>query len=1175
VTFGTRKAAPLFFVRPTHAVAFQFQPLSACPGLLVALPGAAYRVATFGSREAFFSGFPLLQSPPEFGGAMRFTRRLAMSVLAGAASLALALVPAAAQQSATTGSIRGRVTTGDNDPVVGAQVTARNMSTGFQRAALTDSEGRFNIPLLPPGGPYTIRVSSIGYQDAERTGYQVTAGDALALIFPMTVQAVQVGAVEVVGGAPRIDVTQGGVVTRVGTQQVENLPVAGRDFTDFLNLSPLVSPQPGIGTGGQFSIAGARTSGTNIQIDGADANNIYFGENRGSSRSPFAFSLESIKEFQLITNGYDVEYGSYQGGVVNAVTRGGTNEFSGTGFYYRRGEEFTGNDFLGAAPRDYQVNQFGASLSGPLKRDRLHFFVSADIQRKAQPIFATVPGAGTTAIDDAGLQRVINALSTRYGIANAASYFGTFDQEENNTVLFGRLDWTVNDKHRLTVRQNFSDFEQTNDRLSPTEAITNTGPFLDKVHSTVAELNSVFNANVFNTLRFQWSYEDRPRPAREDGGYIPQFTIQNVTGTSSVFFGGDGTIFRNRLEESKLQFIDNLNYRMGKHNLKLGGNVLLGNNVNTFWLSGAGTFTFSSLANFENGVLTNFSRNTRACPVALVANAAGETVICPEYDVPLAEFGYQEYAAYLQDDFQISDRLLLSAGVRWQGTTFPDTPAAIALVRDSLGYDTTVKPDFTGLSPRFSFTYDFGEATRVLRGGVALLLGRAPTVLAGNVFSTEKPLLNVFCTGTNIPSVNAATVTEMLNAPQGTRNPVSCRSGAAPTGRHEYALFDEDFKLPQTLKASIGYEHLFSSDTKVGVDFIFSGSKNQFTVKDLNFGARACQPARTASSPRDPATIASCFTLADEQNRPVFTARTGWNPAQGASAPGRLYSAAFDRVYLNTSDGEARSYSATITVDQRLGDRLQAGVSYGWVNAKDNSSFSCCTSNEGWGGELTAGNPNLVGDVGDEDLLWGTSRFERRHTFTANFLLRAPWGFNLNGIWRSQSGLPFTPVTLGDINGDGQTFNDRAMVSRELQYDTTAVQLARLDAVLDKWECVREQLGSVAKRNSCRGPWWHSLDLRVSKHISTFRGQRAELLVDLFNVLNGLNSEWGRYMGIFTGATNLLDPRRFDQATGRVVYRVNYFPATATTPERGFGVAQPTGFDPYQFQAQLGIRYRF
>jgi hypothetical protein len=1073
--------------------------------------------------------------------------------------------------------IRGRVTSGAEQPVAGAQVVVRNPTTGFQRGALADVGGRYLIPLLPPGGPYTVSVTSIGFAPAELSGITVTTGDATTANFDLSVQAVRVAGLTVTAGAPRVDASQSGVVARVGTQQIEGLPVAGRDFVDFLNLSPLVSPQPGIGTGGQFAVGGQRTSGTNVQIDGTDANTIYFGENRGSSRTPFAFSLESIKEFALITNGYDVEYGNYQGGVVNAVTKGGTNDVDGSLFYYRRDEALTGKDFTGLDPRDYYVHQFGANVSGPIQRDRLHFFVSADVQRKAQPIFSLVPGLSSTVTQDS-VTRFKNALRNRYGITNPDQYFGTFDQEENNTVLFGRLDWTLNDRHRLTVRQNFADFVQTNDRVNPNEAISNGGKFKDRTYSTVAELNSALSANAFNTLRFQWSYEDRPRPPGEEAGWIPQFTVNNVGGGNGVF-GGDGIIFRNRLEETKVQLIDNFNYRTGRHGLKVGANVLFGSNANTFWLNGNGLYTFTSLTNFENGVINAYSRSLRACRAPLVANAVGELVVCPDYDVPVGAFAYTEYSVYAQDDIEATDRLRLTAGLRFQGTSFADDPQNQQVVADTFGFRNDFMPTFTGVSPRLSFAYDFGRAEQVLRGGVAILVGRAPTVLAGNVIQTERPLLSISCTGNAAaPTLSPATIAEMLAATDGAKNPVACKSGAAPSGRPEFTIFSEDFELPKTLKASLGYEHLFSSDTKIGVDFIYSRSTDQFTVKDLNLGARSCQSSQGAGAFRNRAyeNIASCFTLANENNRPVFVPRAGFNPRAvfaGSTANNRNTIGTFDRVYYNVSDGEAESYNATISLDQRIGGRLNLGASYGWVRAYDNSSFSCCTSNEGFATELTAGNPNVIGDFGDVDLLWGVSRFERRHAITTNFLWRAPYGVLLSGIWRSQSGLPYTPTVDGDVNGDGQSFNDRARIGG-VQFNTPA-DADKFNTLLARHECLQDQQGTIARRNSCRGPWFHSLNMRLSKQFNTVRGQRVEVLADVFNVLNGLSEDWGKWMDVYTASTNLYRAERFDAATGNVVYSVNYTPASGTTPESGFGVARPTGFEPFQFQIQLGARYRF
>jgi hypothetical protein len=405
-------------------------------------------------------------------------------------------------------------------------------------------------------------------------------------------------------------------------------------------------------------------------------------------------------------------------------------------------------------------------------------------------------------------------------------------------------------------------------------------------------------------------------------------------------------------------------------------------------------------------------------------------------------------------------------------------------------------------------------------------------------------------------------------------------------GRPDYAIFDEDFAMPKTLKANLGYERLLPTNTRFALDFIFSESWDMYTIRDLNL--------------RDPV-----FTLSFEENRPVYVPATGYNPGLfGGSA--RLRNTAFNRVFFNTSDGEARSFNVNVTLDQRFADWLNASLSYGYNRAYDNSSFSCCTTGEGWGTETTWGDPNFLGDPGDDEQgAWGVSRFERRHVIVGSAIWRAPLGIHVNGIWRSQSGTPWTPVVQGDLNGDDQQFNERAFVSRDHVFATPA-DAERFEQILEDFDCVAEQLGRVVARNSCRNPWWHTMDLRLSKEFRTFRGQRIELLADLFNVVDGIGQlfcdsdedenedgrldnagdgtcGWGDYRAVFTDATNLLTPcvstgtnptctlPGYDAVSNKVRYRVIYNRDLGT----GFGAERPSGFDPFQFQAQFGIRYRF
>ncbi len=1069
-------------------------------------------------------------------------RRLRFSfVLLGALALALVCARPAAAQGTTTGTVRGQVTSGTGEVVAGAEVIAINEETGLRRSGRTDARGRYAIPLLPPG-TYSVAVRIVGYRPVQLQGIRLGLGEAQTVDVTLEAAPVTLEEVRVVGRRAAVDATQGGVAQTITVEQVDNLPTLGRDFTDFLQLSPLVSPQPQVGTGGQFSIAGARSSGTNLRIDGADANNVFFGENRGSSRTPFTFSLESIEEFQLVTNGFDVEYGNYQGGVVNAVTRTGTNEFKANGFLFFRDEALTRKDFVGQDPANFRAYQFGASFSGPIQRDRLHFFASLDVQRQDQPIFAATTGASGFAADS--LARFLGILENVYGLQNPSRFFGQFNQDEDDLVLFGRLDWTINQNHRFTVRQNYSNFEQTNDRINLEEAVTHGGPFRDKVFSTVAELNSVLGANTFNTFRFQFSNEDRPRPFEPQAGFLPEIQVNDLdpAGDTFIEFGGDGIVFRNRLEERKFELIDNLNIRLGDHTLKLGTANILWKTTNTFWLIGNGEFRFNSLADFENNQPAFYSRLLRACPVPLVNNAAGEQVICPEYDVPFAEFTALEWNAYVQDAWQATDRLLVTAGVRLGGTTFTDDPGQLPTVEAAFGIPTGVVPSFTGLSPRLAFTYDvLGDQRRLVRGGLGLLVARAPTVLAGNVFQTERPLLSIFCTGGAIPTFD---LQELLSSPDGQNNPAACTGGAAPGGRPEFAVFNPDFDLPRTVKANLGYEHVIGTGTRLGIDLLYSVSHDQFNVTDANL--------------RD-----QQFTLGAEAGRPVFVPAGSYNPRSGAGSA-RLRDSNFDNVYVNRSDGEARSFNVALEVDQQISDALSAGLRYAFTRADDNSSFSCCTSGEGFAGEPTAGDPNFIGDIGDgERGAWGPSRFERRHTIVANFLYRGPAGLRISGIWRLQSGTPWTPVVDGDINGDGEDDNDRAFVGTSLQFASAGDQ-GRMQTLIGQHSCLADQVGTIATRNSCRNPWFNSLDLRFSWQLPTARGQRLEVLVDLFNVLNGIKSDWGKFMGVFGSRQNLLEAEGFDPVSGNVIYSVN---------DR-FGEERPIGFDPFQFQAQLGIRYR-
>ena len=312
--------------------------------------------------------------------------------------------------------------------------------------------------------------------------------------------------------------------------------------------------------------------------------------------------------------------------------------------------------------------------------------------------------------------------------------------------------------------------------------------------------------------------------------------------------------------------------------------------------------------------------------------------------------------------------------------------------------------------------------------------------------------------------------------------------------------------------------------------------------------------------------------LEGEEGRQVFTPEGAFGPGAANTLGSRLYSDIGD-VYVNYNDGRAEALTATVDLRHNFSDVTSFGGSYTFTRAFDNSSYSCCTASSGFQDpDVGIYGPNEVGGIGDADRAWGPSYYARTHTFVFNAHTRLPLGINVAGIWRMQSGRPWTPEVSGDLNGDGVRFNDRPFIFAPGDLplaDTGAAaveQRERYAGFLNGRDCLGDYQGQVVDRNTCRFPWSNQLDLRLSKSIGRERGRRAELQVDMFNVLNGLNSEWGRVVGVFSANRNILQAVRYDAATDRILYRV----------PQNFGREEALGANLLlQFQTQVGVKVYF
>ena len=1083
--------------------------------------------------------------------------------IAAASFCAAIAQPAAAQQATTTGSVRGAVRGSNDEPIAGATVVAINEASGTRRGTQTDDRGRYSIPFLDPG-VYTVRAQRIGFRPSERTGMRSSLGQVATQDFTLEAAATQLGVVVVTADAtPLIEPTKTGTSTRILEEQLRGLPTPDRNFKNLVVLTPGASDVGATGAGGGQSLGGGRTASSNILMDGVNNNESFFGgDARGGDRLPFSYSIEAVKEIQVITAGYDVERGQFTGGTVNAVTKSGTNEFHGSVFDYERGDKrfglkLTGNDFLDRAPRNYLREQYGLALGGPIIKDRLHFFFTFDRQVGNEPKPVLQTGTSAASIRSSGihadtLAKLLSIAKNAYGY-DLSQEIGAFRQNIDESAVFGRIDWQINDRHTLTVRDNYLNFVQSNDRLTITpsfnETTSNAGPFKEKTNSAVVALTSLFATNLNNELRVQLSNDRKPRPSNPSvlGGVIPQVRINGLVAnpgdskgnvTTSVVFGSDPVLHANNLEQDTYELIDNVRYTRENHTYKIGTNLSKIHVFNDFFFNGLGSFTFNNLTDFGNKVPAAY---TRALPFTATSGN------------PIALFDVYEAALYAQDEWQVTPKLFLTYGVRYDITRYPNKPKANPILASGalgLRNDQAIT-DKNNIAPRFGFTYDpRANGRQVIRGGTGLFYGRAPYVLYGNTLgNTGQTQLDLVCNGALAPVPN------LPSYAQGTNNiPTTCvGGGAAAAGRGSPVLFASDFQQTQAWKTNLAYDRLLAPNWRITIEGIYSRITNDYIVQDVNLEATQKFAIEGGIPVFQPAsTIATTGTAAGRTN--INFSRRDPNLAN---------------VFLQSSLGEAKSAQAFVQVQgaTKWGGLL---ASYTYDRTRDFTSTSCCIA----GGDLfnslrTAGNPN------DFKSQYARASYSRTHGIVFSPTLNLPYGVMLSGIYRGYTGLPWTPIYGSDVNGDGVT-NDRLYVPTEAEVagytffhspaagQDSALQRTQYGQALQNNACLASHRGQVAARNSCENPFQNLLDARVAKRFPTFRGQDLEVSVDFFNLLNGLKSSWGRRLEVQSANTGALTTRGFNGT--RYVYQYN----------TNFAKLEPNPFAlSQQFQVQLGARYNF
>ncbi len=781
--------------------------------------------------------------------------------IVAAAVLIAASVEVRAQVGIATGTLQGSVSDALGSPLAGVTVTASNSETGFVRAQRTDDRGRFQIRLLPPG-LYSVHAALEGFAPSERRGIRLQVGEAPALAMRLELPTVT-DLLVVTQEAPLVETTRASATDTVDSRAIESLPLDGRNFSDLM----LLVPQVGEYQGRPF-VAGAEGMMNSFNVDGADSNSLFFGEQLGGILPPFTYSQAAVQEFQVLRSSYNVRFGGASGGIVNAVTRSGTNRLRGGAFLFFQDDGMVATDALGNDPVGFERRQLGLSIGGPLRRDRLHFFVAYDSQRRDQNALRRPLSLSPE------LEPAFDAKLESLGIdaATEFDYLITNDTE----VLLLKLDWSVDDSHRLWLRHNLSDQGGDNSTFGfMTSGWSNLGREENRFYSSVGSLASVLGPRAFNEAVIQISPARRPRQANFTA--IPQTLI----GFFDAVFG-QGMILPSFLDEDRVQVQDNLMLEHGDHSLRFGFDYSHLEFDNSYLFQRGGYYYLPSYEEF-----------LAEEPCTELRPGQSPCIFIQSFSPVDGRVGFdtQLLSVYAGDTWRPGPRLTVEYGLRLehQENPPPQNP-------NPLEPRTELIPDDTNLAPRFGFAWDLkGDGRSVLRGGAGVFTNWTPSLLVANAMLGN--------------GVNGATLTLFQGFgpffPE-YPNRLPPEAAAFAVAPPNLSVFAPDFENPETTRFSLGFERAVSDSFKLGAEITYSESRHRVRQWDVNL---------------DPTPLAF---LAD--GRPVYG-------GQSARLDPR-----FGQILQFSSDADAEYSSLVLSAKKRQSRNWTLQANYTYSESRDHES---------------------------------------------------------------------------------------------------------------------------------------------------------------------------------------------------------------------------------------------
>ena len=1012
--------------------------------------------------------------------------------------MALLMITAFVSAQVTTSGMSGKLTDEKKEAIVGAIILAVHQPSGTRYSTSTNEDGRFLIQGMRPGGPYEVNIRYMGFKPKSIKDINLELAETYNMNIIINEDSKDMDELVVVGSKSKFAGEKTGASTNISNEQLLSMPTISRSITDITRLSPY--------GGNGMSFAGVDGRTANFTVDGANFNNN-FGLSDGLPGGGNPISIDAIEELQVVVSPFDVRQTNFIGGGVNAITKSGTNTFKGTAYVHHRNENMRGDavydqTIAGARDRDRSTT-YGATFGGPIIKDKLFFFGNAEYTASPSVAVRWRPSQDGVANEEqylsyttvADMQRVKDFVAERYGYDTGS--FTDFPADESNLKLLARIDWNISDRHKLALRYNYTKNTAWNapnassmdggERSAYSRTSLYSMAFVNSmyslnnvVHSASLDINSRLTNDLTNQFLATFSKLDDVRGS--NSSEFPFIDIHDGTNTTTQYMALGYELFtwNNAVHNTVFNIKDDITYYTGNHKFIAGASYEYQMADNQYMRNGTGYYRYRSVDDFVNG--------------------AAPEVVCLTYGYdgeasPAARVRFSKLGIYAQEEWNVTDNFLLTAGIRLDGFFFNDNDLMTNNAIKELDYngrhiDTGEWPETSFItSPRIGFTYDiFGDKSLKLRGGTGFFTGRLPLVFFTNMptnggmvqyqaqLSGKNTDMNQFAGG--LVKEEGKSYAESLRDKligMGYPSTISSQDGALPSS---ISAVDPNFEMPQVWKTSLALDYNLptSFPFSVSAEAIFNQTINAATISDWSI-----MPVQGFAR----------FNGAD--TRPIFPSnfRTG------------------TKAFVLENTDEGYGWSANVSMNMRPIKELSLMASYTHTVSKEITGLPGSNAESAFTYVPTVNGPNNIALHNSQyvtpNRVMAMATFHKKNSQFS--LVYEAW----NG------GYNYSYMTANDMNGDGYNYDalyiptDEQIANNEFRFASESDR-DRFMSFVHNNDYLSANQGKYAEAYSVYNPWVHRVDLSY-KHDFKFKAGKStntiQLSMDMKNVLNLFSSSLG------------------------------------------------------------------